>query len=63
MLKRILSRRFDPESVKKSAQEFGLVLVALGTLGFLLDVVSVWVSLPAFVVGVVGVFYGNSGKS
>ena len=63
MLKRFLSRRFNPESVRRSAQEFGIALVVLGTLGFILDAVSVWVSLLAFVVGVVGVFYGNSGKA
>ena len=63
MLKRILSLRLNPESVRKSAQEFGLALVVLGTLGLILEAVSVWVWLNAFVAGVVAVYLGSSGKA
>ena len=63
MLKLFLARRFNPESVRKSAKHFGLALVVLGTLGYIFDAVSVWVSLLAFVVGVVGVYVGSPGKA
>ena len=63
MLNRFLSRQFNPESVRKTAKEFGIALVFLGTLGFLVGAVSVWVSVSAIVVGVAGVFYGNSSKA
>ena len=63
MLNRFFARQYDPEAGKRAARGIGTVLVVVGALGFILDAVSAWVSVLAFVVGVACVVYGSSGKT